>query len=353
MALTLGIIGCGRFVHHYHIPALRRRRDVILVGVCDPSPSPATVDLARETGAVLVREVAELLDRACPDAVLVSSPHALHAEHATRCVEAGAHVLVDKPFTLHTADAVRLARLVEAAGLVGAVAFNRRFDAGFRHARSVVASGRLGQLLHVESVQLGYPTTGWYRDPRLGGGGPFTGRGTHMADIVPWVTGLAVQTVTAHLVPIADAGAVDHGGFVDADLGGPSWHATMLAGDPWNLDEVRLFGTEGSVVVRRPADQTFSWVSEHRGLGDELLERSALGQQAMALDDFLAAVIGAGAPACTFAQATASVAVIETAFAAARQGGTTLPVVVLGAQSRSWTAGSPDRAAARTEAGRS
>lgn len=352
MTVALGIVGCGRFVHHYHLPALRRNPGVTLVGVCDPSPSSATVELVRQTGAVLVDKVGDLLDLVHPDAVLVSSPHALHAPHASMCIKAGAHVLVDKPFTVHTADAVQLAEQANAAGLVGAVAFNRRFDAGFRHARSVVASGQLGQLVHVESIQLGYPTEGWYSNPRLSGGGPFVGRGAHMADIVPWTTRRAVRAVMAHLVPVTDVGSVDRGGFVDADLGGLSWHATVLAGDPWNLDELRIFGTEGSVVVRRPANQTFSWISEHRDLDDGIIGRSELGQEGMALDDFLTAITGSDPPACSFSEAATSVAVIEAAFSAARDGGISLPVEAPCAPPP-WETRSSDAPPVPTERGRS
>jgi predicted dehydrogenase len=326
MTLRLGIIGCGRFVHNYHVPTLRRRDDLELIGVCDPSPSMQTRDLTRDLGAALVSDPNELVDGLRPDAVLVSSPHAMHADHIAKCLQARAHVLVDKPFVLTVGDATRLTALAADVGVVGAVAFNRRLDQGFRYARGVLASGTLGDLLHVETVQLGYPSDGWYGDPALGGGGPFTGRGTHMADAVPWLTGRSVNSVFAGLVPGPRADGVDLGGFIASDLGGPWWHATVRAGDPWNLDEVRLYGTLGYLVIRRPADQTFSWICEHRALDGEELGRSGLGQIQFALDDFVMAVTSGGAPACSFADAVPSVAIIEAAFAAARQGGPAVPL---------------------------
>lgn len=319
MTLRLGIIGCGGFVHHYHVPALRRSDQLELVGVCDPTPSMQTRVLTSDLGAALVSDPSELLDGLHPDAVLVSSPHALHADHIAKCVQAGAHVLVDKPFVLTVDDATRLTALAADARVVGGVAFNRRLDQGFRYAREILSAGDLGDLLHVETVQLGYPSDGWYGDPALSGGGPFTGRGTHMADAVPWLTGRTVRSLFAGLVPGPHAEGVDSGGFIAADLGGPWWHATVRAGDPWNHDEVRLYGTLGSLVIRRPADQTFSWICEHRALDDEELGRSGLGQTQFALDDFALAVASGGSPACSFADAVPSVAVIETAFATARR----------------------------------
>lgn len=277
-----------------------------------------TRDLTMDFGAALVSDISELVEGLHPDAVLVSSPHALHADHIAKCVQARAHVLVDKPFVLTVGDATRLTALAADAGVVGAVAFNRRLDKGFRYAREVLTSGTLGDLLHVETVQLGYPTGGWYGDPALSGGGPFTGRGTHMADAVPWLTGRSIRSLFAGLVPGPRAEEVDSGGFIAADLGGPWWHATVRAGDPWNLDEVRLYGTLGRLVIRRPADETFSWICEHQALDGGELGRSGLGQVRFALDDFVTAVGSGGAPACSFADALPSVGVIEAAFAAAR-----------------------------------
>lgn len=318
MTLRLGIIGCGQFVHHYHIPALRRRDDVQLVGVCDPNPSVDTHNLCAEADAILFSDVDRFVDDVQPDAILVSSPHALHAAHIETCLQARCHVLVDKPFVLSVSDAMRLTRLASEGRLVAAVAFNRRFDEGFHYGRSVINEGKLGKIVHVETIQLGYPSSGWYTDPTLSGGGPFTGRGTHMADIIPWLTGRAVESVFGRVVFGNTAKIVDSGGFIVASLGGPWWHATILAGDPWNLDEVRLYGTMGSLVVRRPMDQTYNWVCEHRDLTGSIIGQSAIGQIQFALDDFVKAVTSGSQPACTFADAVSSVAIIEGAFRTAR-----------------------------------
>lgn len=334
--LRLGIIGCGRFAHLYHVPAALARTDARLVAVCDPRPSEETRRLATEQDVQLYASLEDLLSSSSVDAVVVSSPHGMHAQQVRRCLEANLHVLVDKPFVLHAEEAIALATLAAERALVGAVAFNRRFDHGFRFARDAIARGMLGTVCYVESIQLGYPSGGWYDDPVTGGGGPFVGRGTHLADAVPWILGCSVDAVSAELVRPWDSGR-DGGGFISARLGVVTWRATVLEHASWNHDEVRVFGDEASLRIWRPESESFNWEVEHRDLAGRARERPALGQVSYALDDFVDAISTGAEPTCTFAGAVHSVAVIEAAYEAARIG--SVPwIEVKGPAFGSWTA---------------
>ena len=165
--------------------------------ICDTGTDPALRDLAARTGAVLTARMEDMFAPGACDAVIISTPHTLHAGHARQCLAHGKHVLVDKPFVLRSIEAAELASAAKASGVVAAVAFNRRFDAGCRRARDLIQGGALGAIRYVETVQLGYETQGWFLDPALGGGGPFTGRGAHMADLLPWLLGRVPESVRA------------------------------------------------------------------------------------------------------------------------------------------------------------
>ena len=98
------------------------------------------------------------------------------------------HALVDKPFVMATPtphgwqiahdDASSMASPTTGASTPDAV-----------EPATSCASGEIGKVRFVQTVQLGYERAGWFLRPELGGGGPYTGRATHMADIVPWLIG--------------------------------------------------------------------------------------------------------------------------------------------------------------------
>lgn len=321
MTVRVGLLGCGAFARLYHVPALRADPRAALALICDPAPGEETRQVAAELGASLTSDLADLWrDGAC-EAVVISTPHALHAEHAGAALAHGRHVLLDKPFVLRSAEARELADAARARGVVNAVAFNRRFDPACLRARELVRAGALGTLRHVETVQLGYRATGWVVDPALGGGGPFVGRGAHMADLVPWLLDRPPRRVRAEVRP-GSPGRVDRGGVIDLELDGLHGRLTVLADglDMW--DEVRLFGDQGLVELRRPLGEPLGWALEHRGLRGELREARAPDAAAgRATTDFLDAVVAGGPPSCSFAEAWLSVRLIEAAYESAAAAG--------------------------------
>lgn len=102
--VRVGVIGAGAWTIAAHLPALQQRDDVDLVAVCRLGGA-GLADVQRRFGFEFASEdYRDVLDRDL-DAVIVASPAALHAEHATAALHAGAHVLCEKPFTLTAADA--------------------------------------------------------------------------------------------------------------------------------------------------------------------------------------------------------------------------------------------------------
>ena len=179
------MIGCGKFSRYYHVPQLESDPTTSFAGIFDPSPTEEVRQLAQRTGAQLASEITALPSPAGKTMAIVTTPHALHAEHVAFALARGWHVLCDKPFVMRTTEARALAREAEGHRLVNAVAFNRRLDRGCLRAREAIRNGDIGKVRHVETVQLGYEAGGWFQVPSLSGGGPFTGRATHIADMYP------------------------------------------------------------------------------------------------------------------------------------------------------------------------
>ncbi|MBI3373128.1 MAG: Gfo/Idh/MocA family oxidoreductase [Betaproteobacteria bacterium] len=325
--LKVAILGCGRFPRRYHVPALESESRAGLSMICDTGIGPALGDVAARTGAALTTRTEDLFTPGACDAVIISTPHALHGGHAGQCLEHGKHVLVDKPFVMRSIEARQLADAAKASGLVGAVAFNRRFDDSCLRARTLIQGGALGEIRYLETVQLGYETQGWFLDPALGGGGPFTGRGAHMADLLPWLLARLPQRVRAVTRP-GPAGRADEGGFIEVDFGALRCHLTCITNGLHMWDEIRVFGDKGLIELRRPLDIPLGWQLTHWGTGRKPLETiEADDAPGAATRDFIDAICDEkAAPACTFEQAWNSVRVIELAFESALQEGAWLSV---------------------------
>lgn len=324
--IRLAMIGCGAFSRRYHLPAIEADKGVTLCAIFDPTPADAVRELAARHGAILTSDLSTVLGQGLADAAIVTTPHTLHTGHIEAAIAAGLHLLVDKPFVVHSADARRLAEAATAKGLVAAVAFNRRFDASCRHARSLLAAGRIGELAYVETVQLGWERAGWFLDPALNGPGPFMGRLTHMADIVPWLTGRQPRRLRCLVKPATVAGRTDRGGVVDVDLDGLECRFTCLEDGLHMWDEIRLFGAEGLVELRRPLDLPIGWLLSRRDRLKEIEHLAADPTPGDATRDFFSAIRDGSPPACSFADAWLSVRVVEAAYQSAQANGAWLDI---------------------------
>jgi predicted dehydrogenase len=319
--LNIGFIGCGQFARFYHVPTLLASDRARIAAVLDPAPSAEILTLASERGIRLAGSLSELLEPGLIDAAIVSSPHALHFEHAMAAIAAGKPVLVDKPFVLESAQGKALAEAAERRRLVAGVAFNRRLDAGCRRAAALVAAGALGPVRYLETNQLGYPQSGWLADPALGGGGPFVGRGAHMADLVPWLTGVVPDSVSARIVK-GEAGKVDRGGTIDLQFRDFTCRMTCIDRGLAMWDEVRLFGEDGYIELRRPWSEAIGWELVWREkTGAERERVKADTSPGACTTNFLAALLDGAPLACSFADALVSVRIIEAAFQSAADDG--------------------------------
>jgi predicted dehydrogenase len=151
--VRLALVGCGRIAQVAHLPALEKADGIRLVAVSDPSAEVAEA-VARRYGvpAAHTDRAAVLADPAV-EAVLVAAPDRFHHAIATAALEAGKHVLVEKPMAATVPQAQALVDLVERTGLVLQVGAMKRHDPGVRFARQFVAE----RLDGVRSF------TAWYR----------------------------------------------------------------------------------------------------------------------------------------------------------------------------------------------
>lgn len=180
-ALRVGIVGCG-LVGNKRAAALGRDRLV----ACFDVDTEAVRSLADRFGALGCRSLDELLTQE-PDVVIVALPHDQLAEHACLALEASAHVLVEKPAGIGTADVGRIERAADTARRRVKVGFNHRFHPGTARAIAEARSGQFGPVLHVRARyghggRLGYERE-WRASRETSGGGELVDQGMHLFDL--------------------------------------------------------------------------------------------------------------------------------------------------------------------------
>ncbi len=182
MSLSVGIVGAG-LIGGKRADALGS--DDVIIGVHDLDRARAAA-LATRLGAPLDIEFDALLARA-PDVVVVATTHDALADLAVRALDAGCHVLVEKPAGLSVADVDRVESAALRAGRLVKVGFNHRFHPGIRRAISEARSGDFGPVMFMRARyghggRLGYDRE-WRADPAVSGGGELIDQGMHLIDL--------------------------------------------------------------------------------------------------------------------------------------------------------------------------
>ena len=186
--LRVAIVGCG-LIGAKRAQALGPGDE--LLACHDVSPQ-ATRELAGRHGCEACATIEELLDRK-PQIVIVATVHDRLAGLTERALQAGAHVLVEKPAGLSTAQIDHLIECQRASGRLVKVGFNHRFHPGLERVAEEVHSGRHGELMHLRARyghggRPGYDRE-WRAHPQRSGGGELVDQGMHLLDLTHWLAG--------------------------------------------------------------------------------------------------------------------------------------------------------------------
>lgn len=175
--------------------------------VCDTSPAMRARAAEKFPGVPFHDSLDALLLAEKPDFVVLATPHDLHAPFARRCVEAGAHVVVEKPLALSHADAVDLVRMARRCGRALLVFHNRHVDPWILATCGVLESGLVGRPLSIQTCQ-SYAAArrpAVWRARKAQCGGILWDWGVHQVEYLLHLTGMLPEAVSGHLWRAPDA----------------------------------------------------------------------------------------------------------------------------------------------------
>src|SRR5215210_2981605 len=238
----IGVIGCGRAARNLHLPALSRIEQAEVVGVAGRSGRSAE-EMRRAFGLPRAfADAGELLADDSIDAVCVATPTLTHAELALAAIEAGKHVLVEKPLALSLDECDTMIERAEARGVRAAVGFNMRWHPQVTRARELIRSGRIGEprvlgtTLSGGELRSGRPE--WRRDPARGGGALLRAAPHHI-DLWRFLLDDEVARVSSSM------SAWGRAGVLAAETEGGVGIATELSDSAGPTNELRVQGASG------------------------------------------------------------------------------------------------------------
>ena len=248
--LRIALIGCGGNMRGAHVPRIRDDGAVNLAAVADTSEDAASALMERWGGQVPFHaDYRDMIEDHRLDAVMVSSPHALHYEQVDYALDRGLHVLVEKPLTISSSHTRALIGKAAARDRILLVSYQRNFMAPHVYARELIRNGAIGEIRGVVAyvTQNWGGTRGWRLDPVLSGGGMFLDTGSHLVASTLWITDLKPLEVSAFL---DKAGRdVDINMVVAVRFEGGAYGTLNTFGNASRHDErIAIHGSEGSLV---------------------------------------------------------------------------------------------------------
>ncbi|MCB9726960.1 MAG: Gfo/Idh/MocA family oxidoreductase [Deltaproteobacteria bacterium] len=249
--IRCAIAGYG-YIANAHAKAIAACPDTELVAIVGRDESKRRAFAAQYGAAHAVADSAELAALDGVDAVVIALPNSLHAPVAIEQMQAGRHVLVEKPMAMNAAQAREMAAVARATGRRLLVGHQWRFDREARWLRAHVDAGDLGEVVKTKGygIHVNWGPSGWFVDPALAGGGALVDMGVHAIDTVRYLLGDPEPvSVYARLGTHFGSYAVDDLGVVVIEWEGGA--VSIVESGWWNpwMDgpeaSTQLFGTRG------------------------------------------------------------------------------------------------------------
>ena len=343
MSVRWGVIGAGGVATRRTIPeGIMAAANAELAAVMDADEKRAKQVSEQFGGVPCFYSEDDLLARPDVEAVYIATPTYVHGAQTVGALEAGKHVLVEKPVAMSTEEALQVKAAAEGKGLKLGTGFMMRHHGAHKKILELVESGSLGKLV-MGRAQLScwYPPMeeAWRQDPELGGGGSFIDMGNHCIDLLEMFLGKVVEVsaFTANLVH--DYRSEDSAAVLLRFESGALGFADNFFNIPDNASKnvLELYGSNGSVRCEGTVGQTpggsvevvlveraggYAAQQERSGAGTKTLQFEEVNTYRAEIEDFSAAIERDREPAVTYDDGIWSMKVCDAAYQSARTGRT-------------------------------
>lgn len=229
--VRFGFIGAGQ-IAYYAADAVKQNEHAILYAAFDPNAERLEKFAAQKGVAKTFPTVEALLADKDLDAVYIATPNKFHVPLTKQALEAGKHVILEKPFAMNYTEAKEVVELSRKLGLVFTVGMNQRFTADSQRIKSLVEQGVLGDIYHAKAYwrrRTGIPALGtWFSSHEMAGGGALYDIGVHMLD-------LCLYTID-NFEPVSVSGAT-YTKFGNRGLGEGDWGMSDKTGAAFDVDD--------------------------------------------------------------------------------------------------------------------
>ena len=213
--INIGIIGCGKITQKRHIPEYLENVDANLVGFYDLNQARAK-EISETFGGTAFDSIEDLLADPSIDAVSVCTANHTHAAITIQALQAGKHVLCEKPMATTLEDCQAMVDAANKAGKVLVIGQNQRLTKTHKKARELIRNGEIGQIIGFRttfghggpetwSIDPGKNT--WFFDKNIAVMGAMADLGIHKTDLLLFLTDQKIVETTAHLTTIDKRGA--------------------------------------------------------------------------------------------------------------------------------------------------
>ena len=213
--INIGIIGCGKIAQKRHIPEYLENVDATLVGFYDLNQARAK-EISETFGGTAFDSIEDLLADPSIDAVSVCTANHTHAAITIQALQAGKHVLCEKPMATKLEDCQGMVDAANKAGKVLVIGQNQRLTKTHKKARELIRNGEIGQIIGFRttfghggpetwSIDPGKNT--WFFDKNIAVMGAMADLGIHKTDLFLFLSDQKIVETTAHLTTIDKRGA--------------------------------------------------------------------------------------------------------------------------------------------------
>jgi len=247
--IRAAVIGLGRAGWNIHANAMRNREDFQVVAVADPNEERQQ-QAKEELGAEAFDDISSLLKGSDAEFVVVATASSDHAKHSIEALEAGRHVLTEKPMATSLADADRMLEAAEKSGKILTIHQSARWSPAFAFIKQMLSDERLGHVFFIRSGSYSYRRRNDWQTLRKYGGGSLNNNGVHAVDQCVILMESPVVDVFGDLQQILQPGDTeDHVKVVMRGENGRVIDLELTTACAASLPSWTLMGTRGSLIV--------------------------------------------------------------------------------------------------------